>query len=81
MKKKSKREFAARVLIHNQSEYDFVAFVLIKKESRRELMTLMLKRNQPVEDCPKLCLQATAKAATHVAPHYYRNVQTVIQTV
>ena len=43
MKKKSKREFAARVLIHNQSEYDFVAFVLIKKESRRELMTLMLK--------------------------------------
>ena len=81
MKKKSKREFAARVLIHNQSGCDIVAFVLIKKESRRELMTLMLKRNQPVEDCPKLRPQATAKAATHVAPHYYRNVQTVIQTV
>ena len=44
-------------------------------------MTLMLKRNQPVEDCPKLRIQATAKAATHVAPHYYRNAQTVIQTV
>ena len=44
-------------------------------------MTLMLKRNQPVDDCPKLRIQATAKAATHVAPHYYRNVQTVIQTV
>ena len=81
MKKKSKQEFAAGVLSHNRSEYDFVAFVLIKKESRRELMTLMLKRNQPVEGCPKLRLQATAKAATHVAPHYYRNVQTVIQTV
>ena len=81
MKKKSKREFAAGVLIHNQAEYDFVAFVLIKKESRRELMTLLLKRNQPVEDCPKLRLQATTKAATHVAPKYYSNVQTVIQTV
>ena len=75
------REFAAGVLIHNQSEYDFVAFVLIKKESRRELMTLLLKRNQPVEDCPKLRPLATVKAAIHVATHYYRNVQTVIQTV
>ena len=55
--------------------------VLIKKESRREFMTLMLKRNQPIEDCPKDRIQATAEAATHVAPHYYRNVQTVIQTI
>ena len=69
------------MLIHNQSEYDFVAFVLIKKESRRELMTLMLKRNQPVEDCPKERIQATAEAATHVAPLYYRDAQTVIQTI
>ena len=72
---------AAGVLIHDQSEYDFVAFVLIKKELRRELMTLVLKRNQPVYDCPKLCIQATAKAATHVAHHYDGNAQTVIQTV
>ena len=81
MKKRSKREFAARVLVHNQSEYDFVQLVLIKEESRREIMTLMLKRNQPVEGYPKERIQATAEAATHVAPHNYRNVQTVIQTI
>ena len=44
-------------------------------------MTLMLKRNQPVEDCPKERIQATAEAATHVAPPYDRNVQNVIQTI
>ena len=54
MKKKSKQEFAAGVLTHNQSGYDFAAFVLIKKESRKEFMTLMLERNQPVDDCPKI---------------------------
>ena len=51
------------MLINNQLEPGFVAFVMIRRESRRELTTLVLKRNQLEEDCPTLRSQATAEAA------------------
>ena len=54
----------------------------IRRESRRELTTLMSKRKQPIRRrLPHPAQPGHRIGSAHVAPHYYRNVKAVIQTV